>query len=143
MASTAELDRLLHTTATTRERVRGLLAVGLHTSDIADAAGVSESAVRNWSSGQTEPRPHPEVILDDLRAAARVLIAGGIDPARAVRWLKSRNREPLHDQRPLDVLPVDPMRVLAAAHEEVLAHASASGEASLRLVPAAVPPDDD
>ncbi|MDQ3935273.1 MAG: hypothetical protein M3340_11670 [Actinomycetota bacterium] len=98
---------------------------------------MSESAVRNWRTGQAKPRPDAEIVLDDLRAAAQILLDGAFEPERIGLWLKSRNREYFDDARPIDILPKDPMRVLTAAHREVLEQriAVAAGEPPVRVAP--------
>ena len=113
------LDRLT-AFSTSQDRTRGLLELGLRTADLAEITGVSVSAVRNWASGQAEPRKNPDIVLDDLRAAAQILLTGGLEPAQASRWLVSRDTQTFDNRRPIDLLPTQPMSVLAAAHEVVL-----------------------
>jgi transcriptional regulator with XRE-family HTH domain len=111
---------MLASTATTSERVQALLAIGLRSADIARCSGVSQSALRNWSSGSAQPRPDAAIVLDDLRTVAKVLLDGGIATDRAVSWLTSRDPDRFHDCRPLDLIRSEPMSVLAAAHGAVL-----------------------
>jgi hypothetical protein len=118
-ARTAELQRLLAPTSTTRERVRGVLLVGVPASEIAKGAEVSVSALRNWAAGQTEPRTEAAIFLDDLREVVKVLLDGGIPPVRTLRWLTSRNEE-LEHERPIDLLRERPIEVISAAHGVVL-----------------------
>lgn len=114
------LAELLAPTATTSERVRGLLGLGLQPIEIAKAVGVgSTSTLRNWIASGTEPRPDAVIVLDDLRATAKILLDGNLEPERIVSWLMSR--DPLFDsERPIDLLPSTPMRVLSAAHAVVI-----------------------
>jgi len=90
----------------------------LPASQIARAVGVTVSAVRNWSTGQAEPRTDAAITLDDLRATTKALLDGGMEPERVARWLISR--DPKSRQRPLDAIASRPTEVLAAAFDEVL-----------------------
>lgn len=114
-----DLQRLLAPTSTTDERVRGLLRVGVPASEIAKGASVSVSALRNWASGQAEPRTDPAIFLDDLRELVKVLLDGDVPTIRAVQWLTSRN-EAFEHHRPIDLLRERPIEVLSAAHGVVL-----------------------
>jgi hypothetical protein len=111
--------RLLGPTATTAERVRGLLGAGLSAADVAATSGVSVSALRNWGSGDAQPRNDSAIALDDLRAVVTILLTGGLPAARATGWLTSRN-DRFGDDRPIDLLRVNPTAVLSAAHGVVL-----------------------
>lgn len=113
-----ELDHLLAPTATISERVKGLLGLGLPAAEIAKAVGVgSTSTLRNWATGDTEPRADAVIALDDLRVTATVLLDGGLEPERAVSWLLSRDPKHLENERPIDIVRTAPMKVLAAAHD--------------------------
>src|SRR5690349_20467491 len=115
-----ELKECLRPTATTDERVRALLAIGLNATDIAGITGVSVSAIRNWSSGQAHPRADAERVLDDLRHTTSVLLESDLDPERAGLWLKSRRTDDDFDgARPLDLLRDKPLSVFAAANAEL------------------------
>lgn len=114
--------KLLATTATIAERTRGLLML-LPPTIVADAVGVRASSLRNWVSGQSQPRSEAAILLDDLRATAKVLLDGGIEPGRATAWLTSRNPENWDGMRPVEAIRMDPMDVLAAAHGVVLEQA--------------------
>lgn len=128
-----ELGRLLSPTSTTAERVRGLLGAGLSATDVAATSGVSVSALRNWGSSDAQPRNDAAIALDDLRAVVKVLLAGGLPPARATGWLTSRN-EGFGDERPIDQLRVEPTVVLSAAHGVVLdAQLAAEGSATAEV----------
>lgn len=130
MPDELNLDRLLLPTATVAERSRGLLSL-LPPHVFADAVGVKASSLRNWASGQSRPRPHAAVLLDDLRAAAKVLVDGGLDAGRVSAWLTSRDPAFWDGMRPVEAIRFDPMDVLAAAHGVVLdeqAAESALGE---------------
>jgi hypothetical protein len=128
---------MLASTATISERVQALLAIGLRSADIARCSGVSQSALRNWSSGSAQPRSDAAIVLDDLRIVAKVLLDGGIAADRAVSWLTSRDPDRFHDCRPLDLIRSEPMSVLAAAHGAVLGghHRPRSGGAPYTLRP--------
>lgn len=118
--SRTELLRLLGPTATTAERVNGLLGLGLHPADIGTAlGGTTASTLRNWIAGDTEPRADAAISLDDLRATARALLEAGLEPQRVVSWLISRDPR-FEGQRPIDILATTPTRVLSAAFEQVL-----------------------
>ncbi|MDW5597782.1 hypothetical protein VSS74_25745 [Conexibacter stalactiti] len=115
----AALGYALAPAATTSERVRGLLDIGLHASELARVAGsVSVSAVRNWAADQAEPRPHAAIALDDLRAVAKILLDSGMEPRRIGHWLRGWN--PLLENRPLDLIATVPMEVRRVAHAETL-----------------------
>jgi hypothetical protein len=111
---------MLAPTATTGERVQGLLDLGLHPQEISTAlGGTSASAMRNWIAGTSEARAGAAIALDDLRATARALLDAGLEPKRVAHWLRSRN-EKFEGQRPIDVLPINPSAVLSAAVELIL-----------------------
>lgn len=112
----ADLAELLAPTATTIERVRALLAIGLSPAFLATATGSSPSTIRNWSLGETQPRPDAELALDDLRAVASALLDRGLQPERIAKWLTSRDLDRFEGQRPIEMIARDPMAVLAAAH---------------------------
>ena len=116
----AEVNQLLIPTATTGERVRGLLALGLHPQEISTAlGGTSASTMRNWVAGASEARADAAIALDDLRATAKALLDAGLEPKRVAHWLRSRN-ERVRGERPIDVLPSNPASVLSAAFELIL-----------------------
>lgn len=120
--SVEELQALLRPTATTQERVRGLLEVGLQTRHLASVTGVSDGAIRTWLAGAVEPRPNASIVLDDLRTTIKLLLDHGLEPERAALWITSRDPERFGDDRPIDVLPKRPSSVLAAAVGQVLGH---------------------
>jgi hypothetical protein len=115
-----DLRRHLAPTATIRERVEGLLAVGLSAAELSEVTRTTESTVRNWVAGDTEPRPDAEMALDYLRAVAKALLDGGMAPDRALRWLMSLDPDRFGTERPIDVLRTTPMRVLSAALDVTL-----------------------
>jgi len=104
-------------TASAKERIDALLDIGLSVEELSLAIGVAENTIRNWAEGSKEPRRAADRVLDDLRTVVLALDEGGVRSSRAVRWLRSRNRAWLHNERPLDVLRHDPLLVLAAAEE--------------------------
>jgi hypothetical protein len=116
-----QLQRSLAPAATTSERVRGLLAIGLHASEIARTTSVTVSALRNWSSGQAEPRPEAAIALDDLRSTAKILLDDGMEPARVAHWLRGWN--PQLGARPLERVATAPADVRKAAQAASLAPA--------------------
>jgi DNA-binding NarL/FixJ family response regulator len=113
----ADIIRLLAPIATTPERIRGLLALGLSATHIALATKVSPSTVRNWTRGEAVPRAEAATVLDDLRTIARALLEGGLEPERAGAWLTSRDAPT--GTRPLDNIAVRPADVFAAAAHQV------------------------
>jgi hypothetical protein len=115
-----KIDASLAPTATTQERIRGLMAVGFSQALLASATKSSVSTVRNWAAGATQPRLEAGVILDDLRVTTRTLL-GGLEPARVVQWFTSRDADRFDGVRPIEMIALDPMEVLAAAHGEVIA----------------------
>jgi hypothetical protein len=118
--SQPQVQLLLAPTATTGERIEGLLGLGLHPDDISTAlGGTSPSTMRNWIAGTTEARSNAALALDDLRATAKALLDAGLEPKRVANWLISRN-ERFDGQRPIDVLPANPTAVLSAAFERIL-----------------------
>jgi hypothetical protein len=90
-----------------------------------------ESTIRNWASGQAEPRRNIAIIIDDLRTAAKLLLDADKTPAETRQWLLSRNTSLiLHSaqydpRRPIDLIPDHPTRVfreaLAFAGDDFLA----------------------
>jgi hypothetical protein len=112
-----ELQRLLAPTSTTKERVEGILSIGMPASDLAELTDTTESSVRHWLSGNTEPRPEPAVALDYTRAVVKALVDAEMEPERILRWLMSIDPEHFDSERPFDVLKAAPMRVLTAALE--------------------------
>ena len=107
--------------ATTQERVHALLAIGIPAAHLADAVGggVTVSTLRNWSTGQAEPRPDTAIALDDLRTAAwLLLVEGGMERERVGRWLLSR--DPKTRERPIDRIATAPTDVFADAMGEVM-----------------------
>jgi DNA-binding transcriptional regulator YiaG len=104
-------------TASAEERIEALLEIGLSVEELSATIGVAENTIRNWADGSKEPRRAADRVLDDLRTVVLALDEGGVRSSRAVRWLRSRNRAWLHNERPLDILRNDPLLVLAAAEE--------------------------
>jgi DNA-binding transcriptional regulator YiaG len=107
----------LRTRATTRDRVRALLAL-ISAKYVAAATGVSINTVRNWSAGKAEPRPDAALTLDDLRTVADTLLRGGMEPDEAANWLISRN--PDSKIRPIEEIGANPTEVIANAVDESL-----------------------
>jgi hypothetical protein len=107
----------LRPTASAQERIGLLLAIGLSVEELALTIGVAENTIRNWADGAGDPRRAADRALDDLRTVVEALTEAGVEGSRAVNWLRSRNRAWLENERPLDVLRIDPLLVLAAAEE--------------------------
>jgi hypothetical protein len=114
MQTGPDLGEDLATTATTRERVRALLSIGLSPAFLATATGTSPSTIRNWSNGGTQPRPEAKLALDDIRAVAATLLDAGLEPERVAEWLTSRDAR-FEGLRPIEMVVRDPMSVLIAA----------------------------
>jgi hypothetical protein len=119
MTPDKDLSRLLLPTATASERTRGLLVL-IPPTILADTVGVKVTSLRNWASGQSQPRSDAAITLDDLRATAKVLLDGRVDAERASAWLTSRDPSRWEGMRPVEAVRVDPMDVLGAAHGVVL-----------------------
>ncbi|HEX8688606.1 MAG TPA: hypothetical protein VF729_00005 [Solirubrobacterales bacterium] len=101
----------------TSTRVRALLELGLEAEELADALGVkSQTTIRNWAEGSASPRRPGVRAVDDLRRVVVLLSEAGITGADAAQWLRSRQGGVLENDRPLDVVLQDPVRVLAAAN---------------------------
>lgn len=118
--SRQELIAHLAPTATTSERVEGLLSLGLKANEVATVTGTTESSVRNWVAGDTQPRPEAAMALDYLRAVLKALLDGGMEPERALSWLMSLDPHRFGDQRPIDALRTTPGKILTAAIDETL-----------------------
>jgi hypothetical protein len=106
------MDLLGHT-STTPERVRGLQGLGLTPQQLAATLGVSSSGLRNWGNGHAAPRASAALLLDDLRAVARLLLDRGMEAERVAAWLTSR--DPRTQERPVDAIAHRPTEVLASA----------------------------
>jgi transcriptional regulator with XRE-family HTH domain len=104
-------------TSATKTRVRALLDLGLEAEELADALGVkSPTTIRNWAEGSASPRRAGVRAVDDLRRVVVLLGEAGIIGADAAQWLRSRQGGVLENDRPLDVVLQDPVRVLVAAN---------------------------
>lgn len=112
-----DLEHYLAPTSTTKERVEGILAVGMSASELAELTETTESSVRHWLGGNTEPRPEAAMALDYTRAVIKALLDAKMEPERIFRWLMSLDPEHFGSDRPFDVLKTAPMRVLTAALE--------------------------
>jgi hypothetical protein len=115
-----ELERLLAPTATTAERVKGLVKMGIPLTTISETTRSSLSTLRNWIAGNTQPRQEAAFILDDFRMIASALLEG-LEAKRAAQWLSSRDPNRFDGIRPVEMIAIDPMDVLAAAGDAVLA----------------------
>ena len=118
-----------------RERIQGLLDLGISVEDIAVATGVKPGTVRKWASGIAHPRRDAEQGIDDLRQIIVILDEADLPPEKITQWLRSRHRGILSNERPLDVIRTDPLPALAAA-EQTLIERDLKGarEQSLQLV---------
>jgi Protein of unknown function (DUF2384) len=104
-------------TASAQERVNTFLGLGLSVEELSLAVGVAENTIRNWSDGSAQPRRAADQALDDLRMVVLTLDEKGVEAARTVNWLRSRNRAWLSNERPLDLLRTDPLLLFAAAED--------------------------
>ncbi len=107
----------LGATAPTPNRVEALLDLGLEAEELANALGVTTTTVRNWARGSATPRRVAVRTVDDLRRAVVILADAGITGSTAGQWLRSRQGGILEEERPLDIVRTDPIRVIAAATE--------------------------
>ena len=101
----------------TQTRVKALLDLGLEVEELAEALGVkSQTTIRNWADGSASPRRSGVRTVDDIRRTVVLLDEAGITGNDAAQWLRSRQGGVLDNDRPLDVVLRDPVRVLAAAN---------------------------
>ncbi len=103
----------LGATTPTPLRVQGLIELGLEVEELAGALDVTPATVRNWIKGTAVPRRGAVRVVDDLRRAVVLLQEEGLDGAEAAQWLRSRQGGPLDNDRPLDTIREDPVRVFA------------------------------
>jgi hypothetical protein len=106
--------------ASVGDQIAAILEAGVTVEELTRLVDVSSSSIHNWRSGKAVPRADAALILDDARQAVLVLREAGAKDHAPGRWLRGRNRQ-LGNERPLDVLRSDPMRVLAAAELLVVA----------------------
>lgn len=101
----------------TPTRVKALLDLGLEAEELAHALGVkSQTTIRNWADGSAAPRRAGVRAVDDLRRVVVLLAEAGVTGGDAAQWLRSRQGGVLENDRPLDVVLQDPVRVLVAAN---------------------------
>lgn len=123
-------------TAPTPTRIEALLELGLEAEELAAALAVTPTTIRNWTKGTASPRRVAVRTVDDLRRAVVILSTGGVTGPDAGQWLRSRQGGILNEERPLDVVRQDPVRVLAAATEYAIEQQELSQEAgALHAVP--------
>lgn len=103
----------LAATAPTPLRIEGLIGIGFELEELAEALDVTPATIRNWLKGSAVPRRATVRTVDDLRRAVVLLSEAGIDGVDAAQWLRSRQGGPLDNDRPLDVVREDPVRVIA------------------------------
>jgi DNA-binding transcriptional regulator YiaG len=126
----------LRPTAPTTTRVEALLELGLEAEELAAALAVTPTTIRNWARGTASPRRIAVRAVDDLRRAVVILADGGITGETAGQWLRSRQGGVLKDERPLDIVRKDPVRVIAAATEYAIEQQELAQEAgTLHVVP--------
>lgn len=126
----------LSDTAAHQARIVALLALGLTVDELADAFEVAVSTVRNWQDGKGDPRAKAKRLVDDLRLAAVILSEAGLEGPEVGQWLRSRNRDALENQRPLELIASDPLRVLAACEAFLLRKTlERDDESRIALVP--------
>ncbi|HEY5052100.1 MAG TPA: hypothetical protein VII45_01680 [Solirubrobacterales bacterium] len=103
---------------------------------MADAIQVTPATIRNWVRREASPRRGAVRIVDDLRRVVVILADAEVDGPDVAQWLRSRQGGNLNNDRPLDVIHDDPVRVLAAAHGFAMNEEERqAGETSLRVVP--------
>ena len=135
----AHLRGLLET-ATHGARVGALLDLGVTVEELALTCSVAVSTVRTWQDGSAAPRHRTKLLIDDLRLVAVILLEAGLEGVEVGQWLRSRNRTGLGNERPLEIIAVDPQRVLAAAEAEIVRRALArDGGSHLELVQSELP----
>jgi len=103
----------LGATAPTPLRVQALIDLGIELEELAEALAVNPATIRNWLKGSAVPRRPTVRSVDDLRRAVILLSEAGITGEKAAQWLRSRQGGPLDNDRPLDVIREDPVRVIA------------------------------
>jgi transcriptional regulator with XRE-family HTH domain len=121
-------------TTPTPTRIQTLMDLGLEAEELAKALDVTPTTVRNWARGGAAPRRETVRMIDDLRRVVLILAEAGIEGTEAADWLRSRQGEPFEaDDRPLEAIRHDPVRVLASAHAAGLER-DECGDRDLRLV---------
>ncbi len=95
-------------------RVQALIDLGVEVEELAEALDVTPATIRNWLRGSAAPRRTAMRTVDDLRHAVILLSEVGIGGAEAAQWLRSRQGGPLENDRPLDIIGNDPVRVIAS-----------------------------
>ena len=111
----------LKTTATIPERLKAFRSAGLHYSTVADAAGVSESAIRHWiGTDLVKPRPAAERVIDNIRCAFVIMGNDGLPYYRAAMALRSLDDQPPF-HRPLEIIAEQPEVVFEIASHAVAA----------------------
>jgi hypothetical protein len=96
------------------EIVHALRGFGVSQGDVGAVTGVSDRAVRGWSSSRIRPDRYDR--LADLRDIALIL-SDSLSPRGVGQWLHARNRL-LGGRRPLEVLAegsIDEVRQAAQA----------------------------
>lgn len=137
-AEAAGQEGLLET-ASHAARINALLGLGLTAEELATTYSVAVSTVRNWQEDVAVPRHRARLLTDDLRLTAVILDEAGLRDGEIAQWLRSRNRAYLANERPLDLIAGEPLRVLAAAEAEIVRRALEHDDARtpLKLVSAA------
>lgn len=82
------------------EIVRALKPFGVTQADVSSATGVSDRAVRGWSSSTIRPATYDR--LAELRSLV-LLLSDSLTPRGVGQWLHARNRL-LDGKRPIDAL---------------------------------------
>lgn len=119
LAATIDRETLatrLAPTSPTPTRIEVFLKLGLEVEELAAALDITPNTVRNWLNGDATPRRAAVRVIDDIRQTLLVLSEVGIEGVDAAQWLRSRQGGALENDRPLEVIRTDPVRVLAAAH---------------------------
>lgn len=82
------------------EIVKALRTYGVTQKDVASVAGVTDRAVRGWTTSEIRPQRYDH--LTDLRDLV-LLLSDSLTPRGVGQWLHARNRL-LSGSRPLDAL---------------------------------------
>lgn len=126
-----DLRRALGPTSTTAQRVSALKSIGFTLVVLAKTLRITPQTLREWESGQVQPREAAAANLDNVRFAALVLLEHGTAPEEIQPWFVSRRGVvDGFDPSPAALIADDPERVLAAAQ----AHASGDEDTATSLI---------
>jgi hypothetical protein len=102
------MPRVLQRAIEAPEIVKALRSYGVTENDVASVAGVTDRAVRGWTTSEIRPQRYDR--LADLRDLV-ILLSDSLTPRGVGQWLHARNRllggsrpiEALHDGRLIEV----------------------------------------